>query len=174
MPDAPSEPVWSIEKIGPHHDRAGFGCGHESLDVYLKQYARQNQESGISRTYVAVRPGRKEVQGYYSVSSGAVVFEQIPDERRKGLPRYPIPVAHLGRLAVDREAGGQGLGELLLMDAFERIVRIADEVGMHAVEVVAIDESARRFYLKYGFTSLADDPLHMYIPIRMLRRAGFI
>ena len=80
-----------------------------------------------------------------------------------------MPVAHLGRLAVDAGAQGHGLGETLLMDALARVVGAADSIGIHAVEVVTIDEDAKRFYLKYGFTELLDDPHHLYISIKTLR-----
>lgn len=165
---------WQIEEISADHDRSAFSCGHASLDDFLRKFAGQNQKSGISKTYVAVRPGDPVVRGYHSISAGAVQFKDVPDELRKRLPRYPVPVAHLGRLAVDAGAQGQRLGELLLMDALARIVGAADSIGIHAVEVVAIDERAKRFYLKYGFTELLDDPHHLYISIKMLRKAGLV
>ena len=165
---------WQIEELSADHDRSAFSCGHESLDDFLKKFAGQNQKSGISKTYVAVRPGNPAVGGYYSISAGAVQFTNVPEELRKRLPKYPVPVAHLGRLAVDAGAQGHGLGELLLMDALARIVSAADSIGIHAVEVVAIDQNAKRFYLKYGFTELLDDPHHLYISIKMLRKVGLI
>ena len=108
------------------------------------------------------------------MATGAVQFAEVPEELRKRLPKYPVPVAHLGRLAVDATAQGQRLGELLLMDALARIVGAADSIGIHAVEVVAIDENAIRFYLKYGFTALLDDPHHLYISIKTLRKLGLL
>ena len=134
------------------------------------RYAGQNRKTGISRTYVAVRAGRSTVDGYYAVSAGAVAFQDIPEALRKRLPGYPVPVAHLGRLAVDASSQGQGLGELLLLDALARILRAADSIGIHAVEVVAIDDTAKRFYLKYGFTQLLDDPHHLYLSIKTLKK----
>ncbi|MDP6480075.1 MAG: GNAT family N-acetyltransferase [Phycisphaerales bacterium] len=163
---------WQIEELSADHDRSAFSCGHESLDEFLKKFAGQNQKSGISKTYVATRPDDPTVCGYYSASSGAVQFNDIPETLRKRLPKYPIPIAHLGRLAVDAAAQGHGLGELLLMDALARIMSAADAIGIHALEVVAIDENAKRFYLKYGFTELLDDPHHLYVSIKMLRKAG--
>lgn len=167
-------PDWVIESLSADHDRSAFSCGQQSLDEFLKRYAGQNQKTGISKTYVAVRIGQRQVGGYYSISAGAVHFEDIPQELRKRLPRYPVPVAHLGRLAVDRSAQGQRLGEFLLLDALARIVQAADSIAIHAVEVVAINDPARRFYLKYGFTPLLDDPNHLYISIKTLKKLKLI
>ncbi len=170
MPDPPS---WIIEKLDKRHDRAAFSCGVKELDTYLHRFAGQNEKSGISQHFVAVATaGEGGILGYYALSAGSVVFELVPDHLKKRLPRYPVPVAHIGRLAVDRSMQGRGLGEDLLIDALARIARVADEIGIHAVEVVAINGSARRFYLKYGFTALADDERHLYLPLAAVRKLG--
>lgn len=98
-------------------------------------------------------PDREKIYGYYTIASGSVKFELIPEN----LPRYPLPVAHLGRLAVDNAAKGQGLGKALLVDALRRIQSVSAEMGIYAVEVYALDRSAREFYLKFGFKPLMND-----------------
>ncbi|HXG65015.1 MAG TPA: GNAT family N-acetyltransferase [Blastocatellia bacterium] len=155
-----------IEPLSSKHDRNSFDCGEPSLNTYLRQYARQNDERGLGRTYVAVEPGETRVEGYYTLSTGAVTFEQVPEK----LPRYPIPVVHMGRLAVDLRAQGKGLGELLLIDALKRAAQAAEQLGIYAVEVRALNERARDFYLKYGFTPLLDDELHLYLPMKVIRK----
>ena len=171
MPE--SEPIqWAIEKLSAQHDRVAFDCGKEPLNDFLAKYAGQNQKLGVSQTYVAVRPGSRTVEGYYTISSGSVQFANIAESARKGLPRYPVPVAHLGRLAVGKSAQGKGLGRLLLLDAMERIIRAANSIGIHAIEVRAKDEEAKRFYAKYGFIPLLDDPFHLYISIQTVRKLG--
>jgi GNAT superfamily N-acetyltransferase len=155
-----------IEPLSSKHDRSSFDCGEPSLNTYLRQYARQNDEKGLGRTYVAVEPGQTRVEGYYTISTGAVTFEQVPEK----LPRYPIPVVHLGRLAVDLSAQGKGLGELLLIDALKRATLAAEQLGIYAVEVRALNDSAQRFYLKYGFTPLLDDELHLYLSMKTIRK----
>lgn len=142
------------------------------MDDYLKKFALQNGASGIARTFVAVQPGTKRVEGYYSISAGSIRLESLSEEQRKGLPRYPVPVAHVGRLAVDQGARGKRLGEFLLMDALRRIDGTAESLGIHAVDVVAIDEIARAFWLKYGFIELLDDKRHLYIPMKRVRKLG--
>src|SRR5205814_21817 len=108
------------------------------------------------------------VLGYYTLATGRIAFEHLPPEQSRKLPRIPIPVVLLGRLAVDRTQHGQGWGRQLLMHALWRVQRIAQDAGVHAVEVDALDEEAARFYLRYGFTRLLDDPHHLYLPMKVV------
>jgi predicted GNAT family N-acyltransferase len=95
-------------------------------------------------------------------------FEVVPEN----LPRHPIPVALVGRLAVDNKVRRQRLGETLLVHVLQSVQRAARIVEIYAVVVDALDESAKSFYLKYGFNSLTDDPLHLYLPMRAVERLG--
>ena len=165
------EPRWEIAPLSRAHDRTGFDCGEPALDEFLARYARQNQDRGISRSYVATRPGGKRVAGYFTLSTGSVEIRDLPEQERRRLPKHPVPVIHLGRLAVDRAAAGQGLGEALLVEALRIALRASEAVGAYAVEVVAKNEAARAFYLRYGFVSLQDDRLHLYLSMETVRRA---
>lgn len=155
-----------IERLKSAHDRESFDCGQPALNDYLKRFARQNDQKELGRTFVAINPGSVEILGYYTLSSGGVRFDIMP----ANLPRYPVPVAHLGRLAVDLKHRGKRIGETLLIDALARAEHASEQLAIHAVEVVALDESARAFYLKYGFTPLLDDPLHLYLPMKAIRK----
>jgi len=162
---------WRIEPLKQAHDRGRFDCGEAVLDEYLRRYARQNQDSGIARTFVAVgsaEPGR--VVGYYSAAVGAIDRANLPVQAAKRFPRFPVPVARIGRLAVDRATQGQGLGEDLLMDALRRSLRVAAEVGIVAVLIDAKHERAKRFYARYEFEALPDQPLTLWLPIQVVRR----
>lgn len=163
---------FAIEPLSREHDRATFDSGEPALDDFLHRHARQNQEKNVSRTYVAVRSGERKVLGFYTLASGAVHFEHLPEDVRRRLPRYPVPVVHLARLAVDRSVRGLRLGEFLLLDALRRAARVADEMGVFAVEVTAKHERAREFYLRYGFRPFVDERLRLYLPIETLRRIG--
>ena len=157
---------FTIEPLAANHNREAFDCGEESLNDFLKRFARQNNEKGLGRSFVAVKSGESKIYGYYTISSGALSFDQIPEK----LPRYPIPIVHLGRLAVDETAQGQRLGKALLADALTRAVSVADQLGIYAVEVYALNETAREFYLKFGFTELLDDRRHLYLTIKKIRK----
>jgi len=124
----------------------------------------------MGRTFVAIVPGNNRVCGYYTISSGKVAKEDLPEEQRRRLPRYPIPVVLIGKLAVDQNAQGCGLGALLLMDALRLAYQASKLLGIRGVEVDALDEDARRFYVKYGFRALLDDPLHLYLAMASVRK----
>ena len=155
-----------IEKLSTYHDRRSFDCGVAELNVYLQKYAGQHERKGMGRTYIATHEGDPRAIGYYTISSGAVAFDLVPEN----LPHHPVPVAIVGRLAVDNTARGQGLGETLLIHALSSAQRAARIVGIYAVVVEALDESARSFYLKYGFAELADDRFHLYLPMKAIER----
>ena len=162
---------WRIEPLKQEHDRSQFDCGEAALDEYLRRYARQNQDSGIARTFVALgAAGPKRVLGYYSLAVGAIDRANLPVQAAKRFPGFPIPVARIGRLAVDRAMQGQGLGEDLMMDALRRTLRVAAEVGIVAVLIDAKHERAKRFYARYEFEALPDQPLTLWLPMAAVRR----
>ncbi len=164
--------VWRIERLGRSHGRGFFRCGNEMLDEWLKRRAGQWGRSELTRTYVGVRDGETRVLGYYAISSHHVSFQNLPHHEARHLPEIDVPVVLLGRLAVDESAQGHGLGRLLLLDALRRAQHLATELGIRAVEVDAIDQDARRFYLRFGFTPLTDDPKHLFLPMLVIRKLG--
>jgi predicted N-acetyltransferase YhbS len=84
----------------------------------------------------------------------------------KKLPRYPMPVALIGRLAVDERARGRRLGETLLIDA-------AAIVGCIGIIVDAKDDGAERFYSKYDFVTVHAEEWQrrMFLPIGTAKAA---
>lgn len=162
--------TWTIRRLATSHDRSAFDCGQPMLNDWLKDRAGQFDRRDLSRTCVATRPDQLLVVGYYAISTHRVVYDVLPAAEAKGLPRLDVPVVLIGRLAVDRSVQGQGLGALLLVDALRRSVQICDQVGIRAVEVDALDDAARNFYLKFGFRSLLDDPRHLFLPMHEIRK----
>ena len=88
------------------HDLQRFDSGHDSLDEWLRRRARANQVSGASRTNVGCE-GERFV-GYYCLSSGALAVSDAPGAIRRNMPD-PVPMAVLGRLAIDRNWQGKGI-----------------------------------------------------------------
>lgn len=86
------------------------------------------------------------------------------------MPRHPIPVILIGRLGVDENFKGQGLGAGLLKNALLRCLNASEEVGVRAVIVDAKDEHARAFYQHFGFETLLDSPNRLFLLIKDLRR----
>ena len=122
-------PTWRIERLSDAHDRSAFDCGKPPLDDFLKRFAGQYERRDFAAVYVAISPPGNAVLGYYSLSSGSVDLTALPEAVRKKLPRHPVPVIHLGRLAVDQSVRGQGLGRHLLVDALTGLRRIVGESG---------------------------------------------
>lgn len=143
------------------HDRNSFDCGVPALNDYLKKYALQNQKKHATRTYVATIGNR--IVGYYSLAYGSVSLEEAPQGVRSGLPKHPIPVILLARLAVDSSTQGLGLGAALLKDALLRTIQAAEIAGLRAMLVHAKDDSAKHFYEKFGFESSPIDAYHLFL-----------
>jgi len=163
--------LWAIEPFDrSRHDRSGFDCGIPLLNDWLTTRAEQFEKKGLARVYVLVTASEAVVKGYSALSSHTVAFEALPEDQAKGLPRIDLPVVLIGRLVVDRATQGQGMGEYLLIDALRRTEYLANKVGIRAVEVHAINAAARKFYERYGFLSLQDDPQHLFLPMHVIRK----
>jgi GNAT superfamily N-acetyltransferase len=156
------------EKLEPEHDLSSFNSGAEALDDWLRRRALPNQDSGASRTYV-IRAG-KRVIGYYALAAGAVAHAQAAGRTRRNMPD-PVPVMVIGRLAVDSDFQGRGLGRALLRDAVLRTMQAADIAGIRAILVHAISEEARRFYERCGFHPSPVDPMTLMITLRDAQQA---
>ena len=156
---------WTIQPLNASVEIAGFDCGEKSLNQFLQKHALNNDRAGLGRTFVAVEQGQTRVVGYFTISTGSVKFDTVPGHLEKRLPKYPIPTVHLGRLAVVLSCQGRGLGETLLVDALRRAATASEGVGVYAVDVIALHEKAKTFYLKYGFVEMLDAPLHLFLPI---------
>jgi ribosomal protein S18 acetylase RimI-like enzyme len=139
------------------------------MNSFLQRHALGNDRAGLGRTFVAIEAGQKEAAGYFTVSTGSVSFDAVPDHVRRRLPKYPIPTVHIGRLAVDVRFQGRGLGETLLVEALRRAATASTSVGVYAVDLFALHEKAKQFYLKYGFVEMLDEPLHLFLPIETVR-----
>ena len=161
-----------VEALTSGHDRSGFQCGQPMLDDFIRQLASQHEKRNISRTFVAVEEDETRVLGYYTLANGRIDVAHLPEGRK--LPRLPVPVVLLGRLAVDKSQQGtpRRLGETLLMHALWRSVLVAQNSAVYAVEVDAIDDKAAEFYRKYGFQPLLDHPLHLYLPMITIKQLG--
>ena len=146
-----------------HSQVKNFNCGIDELNEYLKRYARSNHKKGIGKTFVL--PMEKNVKGYYTISMGDIEFHHIPEKWRSSLPKYPIPVCRIGRLAIDSTMQGKGSGGQLLIDALHRIAEAAKTVAAYAVVVDAKNNQAKTFYEHYGFTSYQDESSSLFLPL---------
>ncbi len=167
-----------IRRLRPDDERSRFRSGDPDLDRFFRAYAGQNQfRHHVGVTYVAV--DEDAVLGFLTVAPGGIEIDDLPSSVRKGLPRYPLPVLRLARLAVDSTARGRGLGEQLLRYALGLAVAMADDYGCAGVAVDA-KPGAEPFYSKYGFRPIElveglsesrPRPTAMFLPTSEIRAA---
>jgi predicted GNAT family N-acyltransferase len=159
-----------IAPLNAAHDRAGFHCNVEALDHYLHKQAGQDIRRRISRVFIASLPDRpKAVVGYYSLSTLSIELSQLPEKLARKLPKYPIPAALIGRLAVSKNARGYGVGKMLLVDAIKRTLSVSAQIAIYAVVVDAISDNARDFYEQFGFTHLGDNSHRLFLPLKSFK-----
>jgi GNAT superfamily N-acetyltransferase len=159
-------PLSSPQPLADLHELNDFFCGVASLDEWLWRRARANQVSGASRTFVVADNHR--VVGYYALASGAIAVEISVGRFRRNMPA-PIPVAVLGRLAIDRSQQGRGLGRVLFRDCALRVVHAADTLGIRGIVVHAISEQAKAFYLALGFEPSPAEPMTLMVTLADIR-----
>ena len=159
-----------IEKLHRTHAVEQFTCAQPELDRFLIRHALQAQQANSSQTYVAV--SENEVVGFYTIVAGEVQHAQAPERVVKGMPRHPIPLLVLARLAVHADAQGHGIGAGLLLDALGRTLQVADVIRVRALAVHAKDDRAVAFYRHFGFTPSATDARHLFMIIKDIRLAA--
>jgi len=165
--------VRKTELLAKSHNRDGFDCGSEPLNLFLKQTARQHAARGISRTFVLVEGGASEpkpILGFFSLNLCQLKSESLSAEEAKKLPR-DVSGIRLGRLAVAREYQRQGIGKTLLVAAMGKFIEIFNPAGGIGLFVDAKDQDARRYYEQFGFVSLPSNELELFLPVRTIQEA---
>lgn len=158
----------NITVLNLEHRRKQFDCGEISLNSYLQQYARQNIKHRINKVFVATPfDSPSVIAGYYTLSAGGVSVADLPQTLKQRLPNYPVPIALLGRLAVDKNYQGQGLGSILLVDAIQRVEQVSEILAVYAVVVDALNTTAAGFYQQFGFIPFPEKPLRLFLPLNV-------
>jgi GNAT superfamily N-acetyltransferase len=154
-----------VERLSEHHDVSRFSCGNKALDDWLRNHALENQRRDLSRTFVLVDDAGAVV-GYYALAMGGVAKDEVPRRLGRGLPGYQIGMVLLARLAIGAGHQGEGLGRDLLIDAVLHAAAAGQHAAARFIAVDPIDESARRFYRRFGFTNIdEDEQRRMYVRI---------
>ncbi len=144
-----------------------FDCGHVALNEFLQRFALVNQRSNSSQTYASCNAG--QVAGFYSLAVGSVEPSHSAPRVIKGIPRHPVPVMILARLAIDQRYQRQGLGKALLKNALLRTVHAADIAGIRALLVHAKDEEARNWYRQWEFEESPTDAYHLFLLVKDIK-----
>lgn len=158
-----------IVVLSKHHDRTGFDCGVAELNAFLKSTARQHGDKGISRTFVLTDQDNPAILGFFTLTLCEVAAPKLPAAYAKKYPQHGLPAVRLARLAVSLKHQGKRYGELLLTEAIDRTALIAGQAGVIGLFVDAKGDSARAFYERYGFVTLPDHQLHLFLPIETIR-----
>ncbi len=159
----------SIRDIHSKADLKGFDCGIETLNEFLSRYSLKNDTLGIGKTFVALDED-KRIAGYFTLATAQVAYQDIPNQYRERLPKYPIPALRLARLAVSKELQGRGVGRWLLAQVFIKTVQVADVTGLYFL-IVDAKETSKNFYEHYGFIKFNDKDLCYFILIETVRKA---
>lgn len=162
-------PKVHIELLEKRHDRRSFCCGNEEIDGYIKTLARQHQERNFAKTYVAVEEGQNRVLGYISLAMGSVLLSDADESVFARLPKHPMPVLHVARLGTDLSYQGKGIASMLLTHAADLAIAASETLGVHALELNAMDESAYDYYVRRGFLPLKGNTMRLYAPIATIR-----
>ena len=145
------------------HERAAFSSGSEPLDRYLREQVTQDIRRRVAACFVALSDGQR-IASYYTLASASLLLADLPAATTKKLPRYPtVPTVRMGRLAIDQEFQGKGLGGALLADALSRAAR--SEIAAYAMMVDAKDAVSASFCRHHGFIALPNSPLTLFLPL---------
>lgn len=163
---------FQIRRLEPDDDRSRFTSANPDLDRFFHRFAGQNQfRNHLGATYIAVEAD--DILGFITVAPSEIEIDAFPVDRRRQLPRYPLPVLRVARLAVAEQAQGVGIGHALLRFGLALARRTADEIGCVGV-VVDAKPQAMAFYQRYGFEPLAviegallhrPEPIPMFLPL---------
>ena len=150
--------------------RDNFDCGKESLNNYIQRNATKDVKIGTCACFI-IKNDDEEVIGYYTLSTESIPIEDAPPTFQKKIKYEYVPVILLGRLAVDKNYFGKGLGKFLLVNSLKRSLDVAtNHVGAVAVIVDPIDEEAKAYYGKYGFILLPDSG-RMFMSMKTIENA---
>ena len=155
-----------IEPLTQVHDHSEFDCGNDNLNTYLKNHALHHIKLGFGRTFVAVEDDDLRIVGYHTIAPSSANWQDFPIS----VAKLAVPVLLLGRLAVDRTRQRDGIGRKLLRDSLKRAIEFAENNACFAVCLDAFNEEAKAYYSQYGFRELNDDPLHLFLPMKTVRK----
>jgi len=157
------------------HDRAGFDCGEQDLNIFLKTQALKHMKVGISKTMVFADTSEQvdnkcPISAFYTIAPSSIDRKSLPKNLAKKLPHYPVPVFLIAQLAIDESQQGKGLGKVTLIKALEYLWQVNSQMTAYAVIVDCLNDDVKEFYEKYGFQVLGsyNNMVRMYIPMKVV------
>lgn len=157
--------AYHIRPLDASINAADFQCGRDPLDDYIRRYASQDVRRNVARVFIATPENDpQQMSGFFTLSAGSVSCSSLPASLARKLPCYPVPVALIGRLAVDKKFQGKGLGSILLADACKKISQASTVLAVAGIIVDAKDDAAISFYKYFGFIPLQGQTGRMLLP----------
>ena len=166
MPRKIGSAEYRVEPLGPGHDRTAFCCGVPELDAYLQRQAGQDLKRKLAAVFVLTADGAN-VAGFYTLAAQSILAAELPQDLSRKLPRFPLPVTLIGRMAVSLSLQGQGWGEFLLLNALKRAALGSRQVASWAV-VVDAKAGARDFYVHQDFTPFPAQPQRLFLQMKTI------
>ena len=166
-----------IEQFNPvRHNRAGFSCGVERLDNYLKLNAKKQQKDDMTRVYVVTEAGSLDVLGYHAINLGMMGVDEL-QKRPRGAPDHgELPILFLGQVAVSESVQGQGLGSILMHHVFEKANKVADEAGCFAIVLDVMSDGDDEVFKRrqgwcagFEFQPFASNSSRMFMTMKQVR-----
>jgi len=146
-------------------DAVSFRCGQPLLDDYIRRYATQDARRNVARVFIATPENDlHQLAGFYTLSAGSVSCTDLPESLANKLPKFPVPVALIGRLAVATSYQGKGLGSILLADACLKVAHASKILAVAGIVVDAKDFDATAFYRHFGFLALPGSSDRLLLP----------
>ncbi|TFC87132.1 GNAT family N-acetyltransferase [Cryobacterium sp. TMT3-29-2] len=162
--------MFEIVKYAGQGGRDRFDCGKPELNTWLQTQTSQQQKRDNAVTFVALDPSDQRVVGYYASRSYQLDVDHAARAYGVGKKTYPVPALLLAKLAVCGSVQKKGLGEQLLVHALKNFAEIAEKTGVEVIVVHAIDKDAAAFYGRYGFITFESHDLHLFLPMKTIRK----
>lgn len=157
--------TYCIRPLDAFINAAEFQCGSEPLNDYIRRYASQDVHRNIARVFIATPENDpRQLSGFFTLSAGSVSCSSLPASLARKLPRYPVPVALIARLGVDKKFQGKGLGSILLADACQKVSQASTVLAVAGIIIDAKDDDAISFYKHFGFIPLQGQAGRMLLP----------
>lgn len=157
---------------GEEYDLRNFDCGEPSLNSFLADHLVRQHTGRILRGYLLKDRDHPRVLGYYTLSGSCFEKAMLPSKtQQRRIPYINVPSVTLGRLAVHKDLQGREWGTTLVTHAMRVVYLASQVVGVHGIFVDAINEQAKRFYLKLGFIPLTGENSHsLFYPTKSIER----
>lgn len=153
--------MFIFENLNRTHNRDNFDCGEEALNHYLKHQASQDIRCRLSVCVVLKEAESNTICGFYTLSAESA--KPDPDVNLRAVSAYGnVPVAVLGRLAVDLRFQKRGLSQNLITHA----ITVAEHSVIPTVALVVdpLKPALVPFYEKLGFIHFTKEPLRLVLP----------